>query len=125
MTDRPRFNLDRLLEEVRGCKPEPSEALLTRIIADAHRVQSQALAVAGASHRTGQAGAVGPAGWLDALLGLLGGWPAVGGLVGCLLIGLALGVTQPGGMLGLSTINGSTVRISVGVDENPLNLLGR
>ena len=121
MTDRNHSRLDRLLSEVGSYRAEPSEALLSRIVADARRVRSQTLSVAGAS---GQTVRYERAGWLGALFGLFCDWPTVGGLVGCLIVGLALGVLQPGALRTLASLSGDTVRISVGVDENPLGLLG-
>ena len=121
MTDRNRSHLDRLLGEVGSYKAEPSEALLSRIMADARRVRSQTLSVAGPGGPTVRYERTG---WVSALVGLFCDWPAVGGLVGCLLVGLALGVLQPGAMRTLASLHGDTVRISVGVDENPLGLLG-
>lgn len=124
MSDRPSFELEDLLGQVRSGRVEPSEALINRIVADAVRVQPKHSVVAKAYELSARR-EIETASLPQLLFRLLGGWPAIGGLAGCLLIGLTLGVTQPGGLRSLASLTGGpTLRISVGIDESPLSPFG-
>ncbi len=81
MTDPKNDMLDDLFAEARKIAPEPSEALVARVIAEA--IPPQTVSAAG---RRGLA---------TRLLEMIGGWPAVGGLVAATLAGLWIGVAPP------------------------------
>lgn len=78
--------IDSLLDEAAHRPVPPMDAaLMARIVADADRFMP-AGPVAG--------GAVAATGWRD-VLALLGGWPAVGGVVAAGVAGLWIGVAPP------------------------------
>lgn len=110
--------LKALFAEARGFSPEPPDDLLARILADADAATRER-----AAGRTGAAPAPRP-GWLAALLGALGGWPALGGLAASTVLGLLLGVAQPPALADLpASLWGEQVSVTLGLDEDPLSWL--
>ncbi|MEM9785544.1 MAG: hypothetical protein AAF801_03525 [Pseudomonadota bacterium] len=81
MTDPKDDMLDDLFAEARSVSPEPSDALVARVLADAARPS-----VIAPGNKPGL---------LDRLLDMIGGWPAAGGLVAATLSGLWLGIAPP------------------------------
>ncbi len=79
MTD----NLDDLLVSARDATPVP-DALMTRVLADAARVQAEAAVVAAPVRRP-------RASWLS----MIGGWRGAGGLVAATVTGLMVGIAAP------------------------------
>lgn len=88
MTDQDKDEalLDDLFAKARGMGPMPSDALMTRILHDAATLQPGRAAMPLATPS--------PAGW-RALLAVLGGWPAVSGLVAATLAGVWIGAAPP------------------------------
>lgn len=121
-TDRDEMDLEELFAEARRLRPVPSPDLLARIL-------SQAEAVSGERRGVEPAAPVATPplrrpGWLASLADALGGWPALGGLAACAVIGVGLGMAQPAGLSDLTaSIWGETVSVTLGIDENPLSLL--
>ncbi len=128
-------DLDALFAAARRLQPRPSEALLARVLADAEAVSLARAAPAGsaAAGRAGGAtggasggasgGAAGP-GWLRGLAEVLGGWPALGGLLASTVLGLGLGLAQPAAVSGLTaSLWGDGVSVPLGLDEDPLGVL--
>lgn len=93
MTDRTdtthraeREMIDALLEDVaQGPVPPMDAGLMARLVADADRLMPRPEPAGGA---------VAVAGWRGAL-DLLGGWPAMGGLVAAGIVGLWIGIAPP------------------------------
>lgn len=77
--------LNAYFEAGRDAAPQPSQALLARIMADA---EAQAVQVPALSR---------PA-LFSSLWAAIGGWPAAAGLVTATLVGLWIGVYQPAGL---------------------------
>jgi len=86
MTDRPTqmsdADLDRLLAEMGRDVPEPSEALMARVLADAMEARPAP-------------GGVRKQGFLEGLLSAIGGWGGAGGLVTAGVVGLWVGIAPP------------------------------
>lgn len=79
----------------KAARPEPGDALMARIMADADRVQAaraEAAAPAAAPRR----------GMLAGVLQALGGWPAMAGLATATVAGLWIGVSAPSGLAGVA-----------------------
>ena len=89
--------LDRLLANAAASGPEPSEALLARVMADADAV----LAERGAGAGLAPVGAV-PRGWLRSFADAIGGWPAIAGLATATVAGIWIGYAQPGSVSGIA-----------------------
>lgn len=86
--------LDSMLQVARAAPPQPSEALLARVMADAEAVlATRAAAPAVPAVRRG-------GGWLGRMAEALGGWGAVGGLVTASGAGLWLGLSGVAGVPG-------------------------
>jgi len=81
MTDPNDDMLDDLFAEARKVAPEPSDALVARVLADAASAQRAAAAPKPTL--------------VDRLLDMIGGWPAAGGMVAATLGGLWIGVAPP------------------------------
>lgn len=81
MTDPNDDMLDDLFSEARKVRPDPSEALVARVLADAASQPRRAIAPKPAL--------------IDRLLDMIGGWPAAGGLVAATFSGLWIGVAPP------------------------------
>ena len=79
--------LDAAFAAARDAQPEPSDALMARIMADAAAVQAGRVAAVRPSARRARRGAK--------VLALLGGWPALGGLVTATVAGVWLGLNPP------------------------------
>jgi len=79
----------------KAARPEPGDALMARIMADADRVQAER-AAAPAPEPTPRRGRLG---WLAAALG---GWPAMAGLAAATVAGLWIGVSAPAGLTGIA-----------------------
>jgi hypothetical protein len=86
-------DLGLLLRDARGAAPV-SEALMTRVLADAARVQAEA--------RAPQRVAVARPGWLAGLGAAFGGWRGLSGVGLAGVTGLALGFLAPDMVDGLS-----------------------
>jgi hypothetical protein len=84
--------LDDLFTEARSLRPMPSDAVMARVLQDAAALQSGRAAVRPAPPPPS------PVGW-RALLAVLGGWPAVGGLVAATLAGVWIGAAPPEGLV--------------------------
>lgn len=91
-TDEDRV-LDALFAEARQTPPDPSAALLARVLAEAEAVQADFAAAAPSRPRV--AAARGDRAW-HGILDLLGGWGGVGGLVAAGLTGLWIGFSGTG-----------------------------
>lgn len=87
----PEEELERLLARSAENGPEPSEALLERVMADADRT----LAAQQATVRPRQVRRQG-------LFAGLGGWPALTGLVTATVAGIWIGFAQPGPVGGIA-----------------------
>ena len=113
--DRDDLDLDDLFAEARGLRPQPGPDLMARMLADAERVAGERIET-----RPVPAGRVAWRDWLR----ILGGWPAVGGLVASTLAGLWIGVAQPASLSSLAdSVWGEQVSVTLGVDADPLSLL--
>ncbi|MEX5727149.1 hypothetical protein Ga0609869_000502 [Rhodovulum iodosum] len=90
MTDDPSLesDLDRMFRAARADAPEPSAALMARILADAEAERPRARQVVPRRRRRLRSAA------MSALAGL-GGWPALGGLATAGLAGLWIGYSAP------------------------------
>jgi hypothetical protein len=85
--------LEALFATGRSRPVPPSEALLARVMDDA-MAEAGARAGLGAGPVRGQD----RRGRLAALLAVIGGWPAMGGLVAAGLVGVWIGYAAPGGL---------------------------
>ena len=124
-TERDELNLDDLLAEARKLRPVLSDGLRARILADA-QIEAQERLAPGTRlpSSPGAHSSRAWTGWLNLPAGVLGGWPTMGGLAACTVLGLVLGVTHPAGLAGLTTsIWGEEVSVTLGVDEDPLSIL--
>lgn len=79
----------------KAARPEPGDALMARIMADADRVQADR-AVAAAPVRAPRRG------WLTVVTQALGGWPAMAGLATATVAGVWIGVSAPSGLAGIA-----------------------
>ena len=84
MTDPAHKDLDDLLAQVSQQKPDVPSDLMARVLIDADFLQPQVTASE-------------PIGPWAALLDMIGGWPAVGGLAMAGVTGLWIGVAPPTG----------------------------
>ncbi|WP_132693181.1 hypothetical protein [Rhodovulum steppense] len=93
MTDRQMNDteIEALFAAARTDRPEPSAALLARVMADA-MAEAEARAASAPAPRARPTG-----GGLARILGLIGGWPAMGGLATAGLMGVWIGYAAPGG----------------------------
>jgi hypothetical protein len=89
--------LDDLFAKARNAAPEPSDALMARVMADAERVLSQRQGAALTSSQPSP-------GLFERLLRLIGGAAPVTGPVLAGLAGLAIGYLQPESLAGLTDI---------------------
>lgn len=87
--------LEAFFDAGRAARPEPGDALMARIMADADEVQ--------AARAKAAPQATAPRGPIFARLGqALGGWPAVAGLATATVAGLWIGVSAPAGLAGFA-----------------------
>lgn len=84
--------LDAFFDAGRAAAPQPSAALMARVLADAGEVQAAALEPVGPAVSAAPGRRFGP---LGLLLAALGGWPSVAGLASAAVAGLWIGVAQP------------------------------
>ena len=98
--------LESFFEAARADAPQPSGALMARILADADR-ESEA--------RSAAARLVEPSpGRLRAVLAALGGWPVLAGLATATMAGVWIGVAQPMGVDPLEVVGG-TASLDAGI----------
>lgn len=83
--------LECLFSEAREATPQPSEALMARILADAERQRS----MTAASEPHG--------GLFRRLAATVGGWPSLAGMATAALAGVWIGYVSPGQLGGLAT----------------------
>ncbi len=88
MTD---FDLDAVLAAARDADPVPSDALMSRVMADALALQPRAVA----QNRAQSGLAFTPLRWLDWLAAVFGGGGAVAGIGMALVAGVFFGIAQP------------------------------
>lgn len=101
MTDQNQTEIDDLLADVASAKPPVLSDLMARVLIDARQVQPQSVAV------TEQ-------GLWAAILDMIGGWPAVGGLAMAGVAGLWIGVAPPTGLENMATtMLGSTQTVDL------------
>lgn len=81
-------DLDQLLALAARTAPQPSDALMERVLADALSLQPQAPALRPAA-------APDRAGFLTRLIGAIGGGPVIAGLGTAAVFGIALGYLSP------------------------------
>ncbi len=91
-------DLDTLFAMASRQRPEPSEGLTARILADAAAVQPRPRAVVPPTAPPQ------PQGWLATLAGWLGGGGALAGMSAAALTGLYLGVVQPAPVQALTAL---------------------
>ena len=101
MPDEHDIRLDDFFDAARAEAPVPSAALLGRVLADAGAEQA-AWPVRGAVAAPARGGV------LAAILGLLGGWPAVAGMASAAVAGLWIGVAAPDTVTGLAGLSSAT-----------------
>lgn len=100
MTDEKDDMLDDILGKARRQTPQPDDALMARVLADAAQVAASRRRV----RRPGYW-----AQWADAL----GGWPAVAGLAAATIAGIWVGVAPPASVENLAAaVLGDTVAVS-------------
>lgn len=98
--------VDALLAEVARSGPVPSAALMSRILADAGQAMPRkpsAMPVPAVSASGSRA-----PGWLGRVVGALGGWGGIGGLVSATVAGVWIGFGDVGGGLGVTSLLGAT-----------------
>ena len=93
MTDRATEACDTLLSEARQVEVTVTDDLMARVLADAAREQAWRRAIAGPPPRRGP---------LSVLAALIGGWPALGGVLAAGLAGLWIGMAPPAGVESLA-----------------------
>lgn len=101
MTNPTNKNLDDLLAQVALQKPDVPSDLMARVLIDADRLQPRAMAPQ-------------PTGLWNALLDMIGGWPAVGGIAMAGVAGLWIGIAPPTGIDAFtSTVIGDTQAVDI------------
>lgn len=81
--------LNSLFAAARKADAPSCDALMARVLADAKAVQAGFQATAAGSRRPGR---------VQQLFQVLGGWPAVGGLMAATVTGIWIGVNPPSGL---------------------------
>ena len=89
MTDRKTKALDTLFAQARQAETAVTDDLMARVLADAAREQARPAPGAARRRRPG------PLDWVRALVG---GWPALGGVLAAGLAGLWVGMAPPAGV---------------------------
>lgn len=101
MTDEKGDMLDDLFAVARMQTPQPTDALMARVLADAAGGPAPQRAVSR------------PGLWAQ-LCQALGGWPAVGGLAAATVAGIWIGIAPPDGLENLAdSVIGDTVTVSL------------
>ena len=90
-------DLELFFEAARQDAPEPSDALLAAILADAQAQQPRATSLSPECPKEN---------WFRGLLSIVGGWPAAASLATATVAGVWLGFTQP---VQLETLSGGLV----------------
>lgn len=99
-TDRSEQELEELLQLAAKAGPDPSDALLARVMADADAVLAERSAASATA--LGSVPTTASGGWLNRLLGGIGGWPAVAGLATATVAGVWIGYAQPASFSGVA-----------------------
>jgi hypothetical protein len=111
MTDPNDKMLDDLFAQARSIAPEPDDALMARVLADAATMKTPLPVVASQ-----------PGLW-SRVMDAIGGWPAVSGLAAATVAGIWIGVAPPASVQDMtSTLIGDEVSVSFfsadfGLDE--------
>lgn len=107
--------IDALLAELAAAEPEPGQALLNRMMADAEAVSAVQFAPVPKSR---------PSVWSE-ILAAIGGWGAVAGLSTATFAGVWLGIAPPDAMPDVSQwfLNDSTISVLDGFNPNFDSLL--
>ncbi len=98
--DRSEQELEELLQSAAKAGPDPSDALLARVMADADAVLAERSAES--AMPVGSVPTSASGGWLNRLLGGVGGWPAVAGLATATIAGVWIGYAQPASLGGVA-----------------------
>lgn len=103
----------------KAARPEPGDALMARIMADADRVQAERAAAPAPVRQQRRRGRLA---WLAAALG---GWPAMAGLAAATVAGLWIGVSAPAGLTGMAqeVIAGSEAAYLIDLDPDATFML--
>lgn len=110
MTEEKDDMLDDLLATSRAQTPQPDDALMSRVLADAARV-------AATRRKTRHPGI-----WAQ-FVDALGGWPAIGGLAAATVAGIWVGVAPPERVENLAAmVIGDTVTVSLFVAETEFDV---
>lgn len=108
--------VDRLLAQVRAADATASDDFLARLVAAAEAVQP-AVPAPGAAATPRRAPR-------RSLFGLLGGWPALGGMVAATVAGFWVGITPPDSLsTWAATVAGEVVGIGIYGEDDVLALL--
>ena len=113
MTDRDRDELARVFAQARGAPVTVRETVMACVLTDAARVQPAVMATRAARRRRGAAS------WLR---DLVGGWPALGGVMAAGLTGLWLGIAPPSGVESLTASLIGTTQIVIFLPDADLSL---
>lgn len=102
MTDPDDRMLDDLFAQARAQTPQPDDALMARVLADA---AAQSASVSSPIHQPG---------FWARLSDALGGWPALGGLAAATVAGVWVGIAPPAGVEDLAaSLIGDTVSVTL------------
>ena len=102
MTDPDDRMLDDLFAQARAQAPQPSDALMARVLADA------------AAQSTPVRSSVRQPGFWARLSDTLGGWPALGGLAAATVAGVWVGIAPPASVEDLAaSLIGDTVSVTL------------
>ncbi len=103
MTDRNDDMLEDVFADARDIRPQVSDDLMSRVLADAARVQhSEPLAQSS---------------FWERLYDMMGGWPVMGGLATATIAGFWLGLTPPAALDDLTArLTGDTVNVTLVAD---------
>lgn len=108
MTQKDDDDLEQLFRHMRGDAPEPSNALLARVMHDALDAQPSPEALPLAPVRPAVQSAPDTPFWRQ-LIDQLGGWPALAGLASVACLGVWIGVSPPAELsTNLAALIGST-----------------
>ncbi|MFU8824587.1 hypothetical protein [Yoonia sp.] len=103
MTNPPDDMLDDLFAQACKVAPDPDDALVARVLADAARPQRKATPALP---------------WLAQLRGMIGGWPAFGSLAAATVAGVWIGIAPPPAVEDYAlSLLGETVSIDLFADD--------